>query len=262
MQVMAFVILMIVLFVVSLVFIVAGFITQFMAGRFKKKRLRIFGIVVLCIGIVAAVIPIGWFTMIRMANGMVDEDYVDTGIMIQWDSYNTFTYEGQKYKRLNITDEDDFLYSDNQIRTEKSAVFNICRKGFWETLFNAYEKEVMYTVENGVEVSIYSDGYDIFYPITEEERVLDYYTDFYSYEWYCFVCDVEDNEETYKLNLTKQEIDLIEQYSGVEMEETDENIDMESEYISIYKISPDEVYRGEMDASQLPEELRENIIQK
>lgn len=239
MQALVFMIFMIIIFGMSIFCVIFGCVARFWGKRTQKKWAKHIGIIVLCVGIVASIIPISWFTTVRSANGMVDEEYVDTGIMIRWGSHNTFKYEGEEYRHLDLTDEDEFSYADNQRRTKESAAFNICRKGILESIFNANEKQVIYQVENGVGVTMYSDGYDIYYPVKEEKKVLSFYKNFYNYEWYYCEYDKNDNEVLHKLSLTKQEIDWLERYK--ESEDTEEG-----NSITIRKVSPDGVYAGEL----------------
>ena len=128
----AFAIIMLGAFVFGLGCFIGG-IVLFKFTKNENKVLNILSVILGIWGILCIAFPIGWIMFLRIANGMVEEDYVDTGVMITWDSENSFTYNDTQYISCDLYDELGWYSVD--CGEEQTPAFNIKRKGdFWSIL--------------------------------------------------------------------------------------------------------------------------------
>ena len=103
MQVIAFAVLMVILFTTGIILITAGVIVAVVGRRMRKKGRVVkwpvvVSVIMICAGVAATVIPAGWIMMIRTANGTVADEYKDTGKMVVWEKGSSFTYDGSVYQ--------------------------------------------------------------------------------------------------------------------------------------------------------------------
>lgn len=247
---LAFFLLMIIMLGAGIMFLLTGTILYILYRKKKDmakhpKLRRNAAIAFLLIGIINCIIPLGWFAFIRSGNAMVDEDYIDTGIMVRWTG-DEFIYGGEKYVEF-VPQEDIFYYDANEeiiesLRKENEAAFNTYRSGIWNIIFNDEERSVMYRLDSGTGETLYYDGW-LYCREDAKEDLQKYYADDANYEWYLVTWDEEDDysEQLYPLEITGDELTYL---YNMEYMEKDVSVFIDDEAIEhadLMKISKDKV---------------------
>ncbi|MGN0702959.1 MAG: hypothetical protein ACI4LD_00225, partial [Lentihominibacter sp.] len=157
--------------------------------RYKGKNIKVYvtkliAAVLIAVCIIAFMAPLKLFGDIREENGKEDSEYIDTGIMTEWDDNGDFCYDGRMYTMFEY-DDGLFWYYMNKGNSYEPA-FNIrLPESFYTLLFNDYAKDVMYKVPNGSGSEMYADSDVYLYcPVSEVDEVKSYYSDNKNYKWY------------------------------------------------------------------------------
>lgn len=211
----------------------------------KNRVVKVISIIICTVGVVLLIFPVGWIIMLRIANGTVDEDYVDTGTMIVWDAYDTFTYKDQKYVCLDMNTE--VYWYDTSDEMQYTPAFNIRNKSdLLSIVFNAYDKDVMYEVENGTGETIYYNG-SLYCEEESIDKIKDYYSNNDNFTWY--IVD-ETYENKIEIELSNTELNYL---NNMSIEQSDITWNSEDYYPHGYiqKRSKDQVVYGSIDVIKL-----------
>lgn len=137
-------------------------------GKISGVVLASISIILLIIGIIVLLVPIGFFLMIVFMNTLPPENYVETGIVIEEDGYQDtrFTAAGVVYEALGLP-----TYSVKGVTT---PVFSYKTSGFW----NGSQCGNYHLVENTQDFQLVcDDNGKLFCPVDDKERIYTYYTD-------------------------------------------------------------------------------------
>ena len=245
MQIIAFAVLMVILFTTGIILITAGVIVAVVGRRMRKKGRVVkwpvvLSVIMICAGVAATVIPAGWIMMIRTANGTVADEYKDTGKMVVWEKGSSFTYDGSVYANLDDRLEDSTAYmmivdcsGDND-----DIAFNIRKKtGFWQILLNAYERDNVYHVESSTGIKMYYCSSGLYCSEKDLEKAVDYYSDTDNYEW-LVAEDKYEKEKEYTVSLSSSEKKF---FDGLDAADAKVALDLENldEAVSLIKRSSD-----------------------
>lgn len=154
--------------VAGIVGLVIGIKKQTSGDPFGKVLTIVFA-VVLSLGIIITLIPMGFFSFIVIVNTVPPDGFVETAIVIEEDGYQDtqFTADGVVYECLGFT-----MYDTNAVG---DPVFTYKTAGF----LNGSQCGNYYAVENNQGFDLVSDEFGaLFSPVGERERVIAYYTDF------------------------------------------------------------------------------------
>ena len=214
---MFFVLILAAVFVLGIIWLSAGIVFYLM--REKKNCFKGLGIGLCILGSVTMAIPVGWYLFIRINNSILEEDYVNTGVMLEWQSdgeegLEYFVYEDKRYTAL-VMKENKFYYQVEE-EVEREAVFNIQYPlTFFEKVWVGKTASTMYHLENGAGMKMFTDGYTIYCLEDELEKAQAYYKNDDNYKWYLETGYYnEDKDPAYssvekEISLTKEEISAI-----------------------------------------------------
>ncbi len=213
----AFFLFMVIMFFTGIICVIAG-LGIFL---FKKKKNIMSGgaIIVVIIGIAFSLIPTGWLMMIRSANGQLEEDYIDTGIMLHWENReeDRFTFQGKTYEPVYYSEE--IFYYDIVFGEDGKAAANIeTRPSFWNVFFNDQEKGTIYYVETGVGELLCYEG-QLYSPVEKLDEAAAYYMDDSHYSWYIEIDD-EETEHRYPIMVTDEEMEEIDAMDELKKEKS------------------------------------------
>ena len=162
------------LFVIGVIGIAVGVVGLIVCGKRKKagelsgRILTVVFAIVLSIGFVIALIPVGFFSLIVIVNSVPLDGFVETDIVIEENGYQDtrFTADGVVYEVL------DFQIYDSDAISE--PIFTYKTAGF----LKGSQCGNYYAVENYQGFNLVSDEFGLlFSPIEERERIIAYYTD-------------------------------------------------------------------------------------
>ena len=154
--------------------IIAGIIGLIIGCKKRKKGnqipkvLTVVFAVVLSIGIIITLIPVGFFTFIVIVNSMLPDGFVETEVVIDENGYQDtrFTADGVVYEVLDFQ-----VYDSNAI---SNPIFTYKTAGF----LNGSQCGNYYVINNNQDFNLVSDEFGLlFCPVEERERVITYYTD-------------------------------------------------------------------------------------
>lgn len=246
MQVLAFVALMLILFVAGIVFLLRA-ILQFSkirklknSGKEYKKHIKR-GISTLTISMLLIIPPTAFFTVIRVSNGMDDPDYINTGTMIRWDKgQSSFTYDGQKYRKIELKiGNKDTIYWERSEKARMSAKFNIESKPtLLDKIFNGHDREVVWEVQNGTGHVIY-DTYCLFAAEKDIHQIEKYYNNLSHYDFYISEENDNGDEILHKFDIPIKEYENLCATAGGNQSRTISAKEDEYDYYEIFALSDD-----------------------
>lgn len=176
-----------------------------------------------------------------------DEDYVDTGIMIEKQE-NAFEYEDVRYEQILLDKVDEkFIYLPNY-EADMTVAFNLSEKDSnWGWLPAEEYTDVAYEVKNDAGVKLYYDGLDLFCPADCMNRVIEYYTDDTNFDMYLEWIHEESNRTiSREIDLSEEEWKILSDLDIKEAEAIPDYRLCDSEYVDIVKRSKDEVMEAQM----------------
>lgn len=191
------------LLVIGIIGIIAGIIGLIIGIKRKKagkplaKVLIVIFAIVLSIGIVTALIPVGFFTFIVIINSAPPDNFVKTDIVIEEDGYQDtrFTADGVVYEVLDFYVNNTDAIS-NPIFTYKTAGF-----------LNGSQCGNYYAIDNSQGFHLVSDNFGLlFSPIDEKELVIEHYTDLAN------LCGYYDNWNGYERKFSDDENQVIQDF--------------------------------------------------
>ncbi|MBQ9805166.1 MAG: hypothetical protein IJW49_01465 [Clostridia bacterium] len=194
------IVLFILLLMVGITGIIAGIIGLVICRKKRKtgnpipKVLTVVFAVVLSIGIVITLIPIGFFSFIVYINSMPPDGFVETAIVIEEDGYQDtrFTADGVVYEVL------DFEVYDTEAIS--NPIFTYKTDGF----LNGSQCGNYYAIENSQGFNLVSNEFGLlFCPVEERESVIAYYTDIDN------LCGYYDDWNKREFKLSDQEMETV-----------------------------------------------------
>lgn len=132
-------------------------------GRWAKRFRKLAGPAIV-LGLLGAILPLGFFGFVIYENATPPDGFVETAIIIEEDGYQPerFTADGITYLRLPF----------NAASQRGEAVFTYKGAGW----YNADEWGNYYRIENGIGCDLVSDRYSgLFCPEDQYDRVVDTY---------------------------------------------------------------------------------------
>ena len=168
-----------IIFFCSLLFIglggvIAGIIGLIVFGALKRrgkintKIPSVIFAIVLAVGFLVTLVPVGFFSSIILMNSVPPDGFVDTGILIDEDGYQDtrFTVDGVVYVTLEL-----YVWGDD---TVGNPVFTYRTDGF----MNGSQCGNYYEVESDLGFDLVCDEYGLlFVREDEKEKLLAYYAD-------------------------------------------------------------------------------------
>ena len=176
--------------------IIAGIIGLIIGCKKRKngnpipKVLTVVFAVVLSIGIIITLMPVGFFTFIVIVNSMPPDGFVETEVVIDENGYQDtrFTADGVVYEVLDFE-----VYDTDAI---SNPIFSYKTDGF----LNGSQCGNYYAIDNNQGFNLVSDEFGLlFCPIEETESVIAYYTEISNLDGYY------DNWEGREFKLTGDE---------------------------------------------------------
>lgn len=217
------------------------------AGK-RIPVLNIVSILMMIAGVILWMIPVAFFTFaILVEDYEGDEDYVDTGIMIEKQE-NVFEHEGVRYEQIPLDKVDEkFIYLPNY-EADMTVAFNLSEKDSgWGWLPAEEYTDVAYEVKNDAGVKLYYDGLDLFCPTDCMNRVIEYYTDDANFDMYLEWIHEESNRTiSREIELSDEEWKILSDLDIKEAEAVSDHRLCDSEYVDIVKRSKDEVMEAQM----------------
>lgn len=194
------------LFLLFLLGVGVCFIVVGICGKIVIKKVAKLWVILIVLGIIICAIPVGWLSFFRITNGIPESDYIDTGTEVFWEDGHTFTYNNTKYIKLEPGGTgDDIFYYDIYGEDLGTAEFNIRKKGgFFNILFNDYEQNVVYKINNRAGVTLYYVDCELFCSSEDKEKAEKFYMDDNNYSWF-----YETDEERFALVLSETEISIL-----------------------------------------------------
>ena len=220
----------------------------------KEKGKNYFLIILcLCIGAIMILLPLLGLMILRHANGIMDEHYLDMGKavfvhdeIVDQRNREVFEYNGIKYAEVipEFFDEEEYIVWCNPpvmaFRPEK-AVLNIKRKqSILEVLFNAKQIQTLYKVAPDCGTDILVGDY-AFAPIDQLEKVEEYYEDFSHYDRFEYERSDHD-EDVISVNLDSEILNKMRRIMKQRHNTQDEGI-----VYSISCTSSDKLFVGSFD---------------
>ena len=190
-------------------------------------------------------------------------NYVDTGIMINWEKYyDVFKYKGVEYIDFDFKEGYAYSYEETDYRTDtegykKVPEFNICDKvSKKEAFWYGTDKDTAYNVKNDSGCSLYLIDYSLYCPKSDVKKVRDFYYGDHYPKWKITI-EIASNEKdvSQKIFFNKKDISFMQsldlkkpqnKISRKESEKYKEKIFGTAADISIKKYSSDNVAEGEM----------------
>ena len=248
---MFFVLILIVILALGVIWLSAGIV--FFLMRDKKNSFKGLGIGLCILGIVTMAIPVGWYLFIRISNSIPDENYVDTGVMLEWQTDGEigpeyFEYEGVIYEGLTMKENKFYYGLAEDVKGEPA--FNIQYPlTLAERIWVGRYATMMYHLENDMGLKLFTDEYTIYCPQDELEKVKAYYQNDDNYEWYLETSYYDENKEPYyfseekKVSLTKEELSVINELKVTEADTSLAYVEDAEEY-HLLKRSKDGIMEG------------------
>lgn len=169
------------LLIAGMIGIIAGIIGLIIGCKRRKngtpipKVLIVVFAVVLSIGILITLIPVGFFSFIVIVNSMPPDGFVETEVVIEENGYQDtrFTADGVVYEVL------DFQVYDTE------AIFNPIFTYKTDGFLNGSQCGNYYAINNNQGFNLVSDKFGLlFCPVEERENVIAYYTDIANLDGY------------------------------------------------------------------------------
>ena len=189
--------------------IIAGIIGLIIGGKKRKngnpipKVLTVVFALVLSIGILITLIPVGFFSFIVIVNSMPPDGFVETEVVIDENGYQDtrFTAGGVVYEVLDFQ-----VYDSDAI---SNPIFTYKTDGF----LNGSQCGNYYAINNNQGFNLVSDEFGLlFCPVEEKERVITYYTDISNLDVYY------DNWNERKFKLSDKETESVRDFLEIDID--------------------------------------------
>ena len=192
---------------IGIVGIIAGTIGLIIGGKRRKigkplsKISTVVFAVVLSIGIISTLVPVGFISFIVVVNSTPPEGFVETETVIEENGYQDtrFTADGVVYEVL------DFKVYDTDAISE--PVFAYKTDGF----LHGSQCGNYYAIDNSQGFHLVSDEFGLlFSPIEEKESVIAYYTDLAN------LCGYYDNWNGHEFKFSNDENQVIQNFLNMD----------------------------------------------